>query len=69
MGIGLEVPELGIRPDVDAAAVPTFCGVGIDGALCTISSIRSFSAAASATAAAAILLHRNDVGFHGLEGH
>ena len=62
MGIGLEVPALGIGPDVDATAVPAFNGIRIDGALCTISSIRSSSAAA------ALLLHCNDARFHGLEG-
>ena len=61
VGIGLEVPALGIGPDVDAAAVSEFCGVGIDDALCRFSSIRSSSAAAA-------LLHLNYAGFHGLEG-
>ena len=63
MGIGLEVSALGIGPDVDAAAVFAFCGVGIDDTLCTFSSIRF-----SSSAAAAALLHRNDAGFHVLEG-
>ena len=62
MGIGLEVSALGIGPDVDAAAVP----VGIDDAIYAISSIWASSAAASA---ATLLLHCNDAGFHGLEGH
>ena len=63
MDIGLELTALGIRPDVDAAAVPAFRGVGIDDAIYAISSIHSSSAAA-----AALFLHRNDTGFHGLEG-
>ena len=64
MGIGLEVPALGIGPDVDVAAVPAFCGVRIDDSIYAVSSICSSSAAA----AAALLLHRNDAGFRVLEG-
>ena len=60
VSISLEVPAFGIGSDVDAAAVFSFRGVGIDDAF---SSIRS-----SSDAAASALHHRDDVGFHGLEG-
>ena len=63
MSIGLEVPAFGIGPDVDAAAVFSFRGIGVDDAICAFSSICSSSADVSDA-----LLHRDDVGFHGLEG-
>ena len=64
VGIGLEVPELGIGPDLDATTVFALCGVGIDDALCAFSFFCSSCAAASAA-----LFHTNDVGFRGFEGH